>query len=150
MVDPIFNGKLTDSEFVIERIHAKKTLALAPFEVASAMMPLALPSQPLVRRPHESGAGPRLGKYLIYTAVPPHFLGCFVLVSGRFYRAIRLNGAGCFGEGVYTFEPGSRSITWVSGPFKNKGCGGRFEIQDCGKMHRVELNSSTFGYNYGA
>lgn len=95
--------------------------------------------------------GPRLGKYNIhsYGAVgsPPLFLGHVELMAGGKYRASRKSSGDYYGEGKYAYDAESKTVTWLSGPYKEDKWGGAFTIEREGKTHKIRLRRSTIATN---
>ena len=100
----------------------------------------------------DSATGPRLGKYLIYAYGAPNtpriFLGHIELLAGGKYRLSRTTKADYFGNGAYSFDPASKRVEWISGPYKDEaGWGGGFEIDREGKTHTIRLRRGTIATN---
>lgn len=96
----------------------------------------------------DASQSPRPGKYRILsygaTSTPPLHLGYFVLRLGS-YEAY-LPGDKLSGEGRYTYNPATRTVTWNSGPYAGVW-GGDFTIEREGKTHKIRLKRTTFGTN---
>ena len=91
---------------------------------------------------------PRDGLYTIlsYGSVTnPIRLGYFDLSDGR-YRYYNM-AKKVIGSGSYQFDPASKSVRWLSGPFKDAQWGGSFETDRDGKTHKIRLNRVTIGSN---
>ena len=100
----------------------------------------------------DSATGPRLGKYLIYAygapSAPRIFLGHIELLAGGKYRLSRTTTGDYFGNGAYSFDPASKRVEWISGPYKDEaGWGGGFEIDREGKTHTIRLRRGTIATN---
>lgn len=97
----------------------------------------------------DANAGPRLGKYKIfsYGAVgnAPLFLGSFVLEKDGVYRAF-LAGDKAQGEGRYGFDSATKVVTWTSGPYQDVW-GGEFTVEREGKTHKLRLKRTTIATN---
>ncbi len=96
-----------------------------------------------------AGGPPREGKYRIMTygatTSPPIFLGSFVLAAGGAYKAY-LPGDKLSGEGSYTYDPATQTVTWKSGPYAGVW-GGQFTVEREGKTHKIRLKSNTIATN---
>lgn len=89
--------------------------------------------------------GPRLAKYSILSygnIRNPLRLGELELKAGGKYRYAQ-NGGKLIGEGDYSYDAGTKTVTWKSGPLKESGWGGAFEIDREGKTHKIRLNRVT-------
>lgn len=99
----------------------------------------------------EAAAGPRPGKYNIhaYGAVgnAPLYLGHVELMSGGKYRVSRKSSGDYYGEGKYSYDDASKTVTWLSGPYKDDNWGGAFTIEREGKTHKIRLRRSTIATN---
>jgi hypothetical protein len=97
-----------------------------------------------------NASGPRSGKYNVLSygspSNPPIRLGYFDLIAGGSYRFFD-NGGNLVGEGKYAFDAASKRVTWISGPFKDNGWDGGFEVSREGKTHIIRLKRSTIGTN---
>lgn len=106
-------------------------------------------SQPPLRA--GSATAPRLGKYnmLSYGAVdrPPLYLGHIELQAGGKYRISRTSKADYYGEGTYSFDAATSTVTWLSGPCKDAGWSGTFTIEREGKTHKIRLRPTTISTN---
>lgn len=92
---------------------------------------------------------PRAGRYLVMgfgNPSNPLHLGYFVLKGGNEYRFYTM-GDKLIGAGGYRFDPASKIVTWLSGPFKKNKWEGKFEITREGKTHTIRLNRATIGTN---
>ena len=102
-----------------------------------------------IGRADDLSAGPRLGKYRIFSygrvSSPPIFLGHFVLGPAGTYRAF-LAGDKPTGEGRYEYDAAKHTVTWVSGPYA-KVWGGDFSIEREGKTHKIRMKSTTIATN---
>lgn len=98
-----------------------------------------------------SATAPRPGKYNIhsYGAVgnPPLFLGHIELQEGGKYRISRRSSGEYYGEGTYSFDAATASVTWLSGPCKDDGWSGMFTIEREGKTHKIRLKRTTIATN---
>ena len=96
----------------------------------------------------DTGKGPRPGKYRIMsygaTGKPPLPLGSFVLGSGT-YKAY-LHGDKYTGEGRYTYNPATSTVSWVTGPYVGVW-GGEFTVDRDGKTHKLRLKRTTIATN---
>ena len=96
-------------------------------------------------------AGPRLGKYNIYSygasGAHPLYLGHFELMAGGKYRVSRVSSGGYFGEGAYHFDAGTSTVKWTGGPYATPDWGGAFSAE--GARHRIALRSGTIATNNG-
>jgi hypothetical protein len=91
---------------------------------------------------------PRNGLYTILSYGNPSNpirIGYFGLKEG-IYVYYNL-GKKEIGSGNYSFDPGSKTITWKSGPFKDARWTGTFETDRRGKTHKIRLNRVTIGSN---
>ena len=99
----------------------------------------------------DAGLAPRPGKYnvLSYGAVgrPPLYLGHIELQAGGKYRISRTSKADYFGEGTYSFDAATSTVTWLSGPCKDDGWSGTFTIEREGKTHKIRLRPTTIATN---
>ncbi len=89
--------------------------------------------------------GPRLAKYSILSygnIRNPLRLGELELKAGGKYRYAQ-NGGKLIGEGDYSYDAGTKTVTWKTGPMKDTGWGGGFEIDREGKTHKIRLNRVT-------
>lgn len=96
-----------------------------------------------------AGAGPRAGKYNIYSygavGAQPLYLGHVELLAGGHYRVSRTSQGNYYGEGEYGFDGASSRIVWKSGPFATPEWGGAFSVN--GATHRIGLRSRTVATN---
>lgn len=92
---------------------------------------------------------PRAGRYLVMgygNLSNPLHLGYFVLKGGNEYRFYTM-GDKLIGTGRYRFVAASKTVSWLSGPFKQSKWDGKFEISREGKTHNISLNRATLGTN---
>ena len=91
---------------------------------------------------------PRVGKYKILGAsgrviIP---LGFFILKAGNSYsyynQKMELSG-----KGTYKYDVGSKSIIWLTGPFKEKSFKGDFVSSFNGAKHSIIMNRGTTAEN---
>lgn len=112
--------------------------------VAAGLLALSTSST----RADDATSGPRPGKYRIssYGATnrPPLHLGHFVLGAGT-YTAY-LPGDKIQGDGRYTYDATSRTVTWTSGPYAGTW-GGAFTVERDGKTYKIRLESTTIATN---
>lgn len=98
-----------------------------------------------------SSSAPRSGKYNImsYGAVgkPPLFLGHIDLQDGGKYRISRRSSGEYYGEGTYSFDAATSTVTWLTGPCKDDGWSGTFTIEREGKTHKIRLKRTTIATN---
>lgn len=91
---------------------------------------------------------PRNGIYLILSygnPTQPVRLGYFELNNGQYtYSDL---GKKNLGAGTYTYDSQRKAIQWKTGPFKDAGWQGNFEIDREGKTHKIRLNRATIGSN---
>ncbi|MEI6235614.1 MAG: hypothetical protein WCT04_21370 [Planctomycetota bacterium] len=96
----------------------------------------------------EEKASPRSGKYKIFsygaTNKAPLFLGSFELENGK-YKAY-LPGDKLTGEGEYTFDAATQTVTWKTGPYAGVW-DGAFTIDREGKTHKIRLKRTTIATN---
>lgn len=96
----------------------------------------------------DASQGPRPGKYRMMTygapSNPPLFIGSFVLANGT-YKAF-LPGDKPGGDGSYSFNAATHTVTWSSGPYAGVW-GGEFTIEREGKTHKIRLRSNTIATN---
>lgn len=99
----------------------------------------------------DTATAPRPGKYsmLSYGAVgrPPLYLGHIELQAGGKYRISRTSKADYFGEGTYSFDAATSTVTWLSGPCKDDGWSGTFTIERDGRTHKIRLRQTTIATN---
>lgn len=93
--------------------------------------------------------GPRPGRYGIWSygapgAIPLYF-GEFELQAGGRYRAWRA-GKVLAGSGTWRYDAASRTVTWLSGPYREQW-EGRFEVRAAGKIHSVYLKRNVVASN---
>jgi hypothetical protein len=77
----------------------------------------------------------------------PLFLGHFELMSGGRYRASRRSSGGYYGSGKYSYNPKTKSISWLSGPYLRDKWAGKFSVTREGKTHRIEMRPRTIATN---
>lgn len=95
-----------------------------------------------------TAAGPRNGMYIILSYGNPSNplrLGYFNLAGGQYTYYDMAKKV--IGSGSYTYNAGTKTVQWTSGPFKDSFHSGAFEIDRGGKTHKVRLNSVTIGSN---
>lgn len=148
IVKPVTASKFTDFEVAIERDDARTGRGISNFDVSKDDLRPRGESERLAARPAKAGEGPRLGKYGMYGAMS-NTLGHFVLMPQGRYKVSRSSEEKYFGDGTYAFDAKTSTINWLSGPFQRNAWGGKFEVKEGGKVHRIEFNRTTFGGNYG-
>ena len=95
-----------------------------------------------------TAAGPRNGMYIILSYGNPSNplrLGYFNLSGGQYTYYDMAKKV--IGSGSYTYNAGTKTVQWTSGPFKDSFHSGAFETDRGGKTHKVRLNSVTIGSN---
>ena len=94
-------------------------------------------------------AGPRMGKYIVRSfgraGSPAIMLGYLVLEPNGVYKQL-LPGSKSAGEGTYTYDAGTQTLTWTTGPYAGT-MGGKFYVEREGKTHRIYLKSTTSAFN---
>jgi len=93
-------------------------------------------------------SGPRVGRYIILSygnAYSPITLGYFDLGNGTYvyYNAAKK----MIGNGKCLYNAKTKTVQWLSGPYKQAGWGGAFEIDRNGKTHKIRINKVTIGSN---
>lgn len=104
---------------------------------------------PIAAAPATEATPPRLGTYRIYSygaAGSRIYLGELELQAGNLYRVTRLGG-NVTGSGQYAFDAAQSAVTWLSGPNKDDGWAGGFEISREGKTHTIRLRRGTVALN---
>ena len=96
----------------------------------------------------DTSHGPRAGKYLIlsYGDVTNPIRGGYFTLSGSSYQYFTVTGKP-IGSGGYSYNAGTHSVSWSSGPFKDAHFTGIFRIDREGKTHIIQLNTATVGSN---
>lgn len=92
--------------------------------------------------------GPRNGTYIILSYGNPSNpvrIGYFELSNGK-YTYYNM-GKKVLGQGLFLYDAESKTVQWKSGPFKDAGWKGKFEIDREGKTHKIRLNNVTIGSN---
>lgn len=94
---------------------------------------------------------PRPGKYNILsygaTGNPPLFLGHIEIQDGGKYRISRRSSGEYYGEGTFSFDAATSTVTWLTGPCKDDGWSGTFTIEREGKTHKIRLKRTTIATN---
>ena len=97
----------------------------------------------------QTADAPRAGKYRIMTygapGSPPIFLGSFTLSAGNTYKAF-LPGDKPSGEGRYTYDAATHTVSWDSGPYAGVWQGA-FTVEREGKTHKIRLKGNTIATN---
>lgn len=119
--------------------------------VAAMKFVRKIPGAPLAVPTYDVNQPPRLGKYNILSYGPGGknlFLGHLQLLAGGKYRVSRTAEGNYFGEGKYAYDVASKTVQWLSGPYKDEaGWGGGFEISREGKSHAIRLRRGTLATN---
>lgn len=135
-------------------VYFRKVAGGAPTTTVAPVVgavPASPDSSPASTPAADTGAGPRTGKYNImsYGAVgrPPLFLGHIDMQAGGKYRISRRSTGDYYGEGTYSFDAASSTVTWLSGPCKDDAWSGTFTTDRGGKTHKIRLKSTTIATN---
>jgi hypothetical protein len=108
-----------------------------------------------IRARESGGAGttgaatPRIGRYRVLSAGAGGkqlMLGELeLLANGRYI--VRLPGGRVRGEGKYAFDSTTATVKWLTGPYREDGFGGTFEVSREGRTHEITLRRGTIAAN---
>jgi hypothetical protein len=137
---------------------------MIPKVITAAFLLVMLALSPHQVWSQDASAGPRPGKYLIYSygapgtekpgepgkpgttpSAAPLYLGYFILEKDGKYKVF-LPGDKAAGEGTYEYNSEKKAITWKDGPY-HKEWGGEFTVERGGKTHQIKLKKNTSASN---
>jgi hypothetical protein len=146
-----FDGYAASYDRWLLPVYFRKVAGGAPTTPTSTPAPAGATAATPAATAADSASAPRAGKYNIqsYGAVgnPPLFLGHIEIQEGGKYRISRRSSGDYYGEGTYSFDAASSTVTWLSGPCKDDGWSGTFTIEREGKTHKIRLKRTTIATN---